>query len=109
MRCWSRVLILLTVALVALNAQCFANCLTQTCGKSAPHCHQHGQGKSVHCSLQHDVVTSSVRVAMPGAVLMALVKLPALFLNSLPHQFVELFASSPPTPVGKATPLPLRV
>jgi hypothetical protein len=95
--------------LVALNAQCFANCLTQTGGETAPHCHQHGQGKSGHCSLQHDVTTTSVRVVTHGTVLITLVKLPALFSNSLPHQFVELFASSPPTQVGKATPLPLRV
>jgi hypothetical protein len=97
------------IALLALNAQCFAKCLTQTGGESAPHCHQHGHGKSGHCSLQHDVATSSVRVLTPGAVFIALVKLPALFLNSLPHQFVELFASSPPIRSGMATPLPLRV
>jgi hypothetical protein len=109
MRCWSRVLIFLTIALVALNAQCFANCLTQTSGESAPHCHQHGQGKSGHCSLQHDVVTSSVRVVTPGAVLVALVKLPIVTFNSVLRGAIEPFGASPPPPSSFSTPLPLRV
>jgi len=94
--------------MVALNAQCFANCLTQT-GKQATHCQHHGQTKSAHCSLQHDVVTSSVRVVMPGAVLIALIKLPVLAFSSILHGAAELFAASPPEPFSFSTPLPLRV
>jgi hypothetical protein len=109
MRCWSRVLILLTVALAALNAQCFAQCLTQPDGSGATHCHQNGQAKSAHCSLQHELRVGSAGSVTPGAVLIDLVELPVLAFDVILLHAVKLFASSPPSPFGGATPLPLRV
>src|SRR5580658_4236491 len=94
---WSRVLILLTVALLALNAQCFANCLAQPGGEATTHCHQQGKAKSAHCSQQHDVSASSARSAVPGGGFIALAELPALAINFTSRPDVELLAPSPPS------------
>ena len=109
MLCWSRVLILLTVALVALNAQCFAHCLTQPDGDGVTHCHQHGQAKSAHCSLQHDLRLSSAGSLTPSTILIALVELPDLAINPASPRCIELPAESPPAPFSLTTPLPLRI
>src|ERR1017187_9770931 len=102
MRCWSRVLILATVALVVLNAQCFAKCLTQTTDSGPAHCHQHGKAKSGHCSLQHDL-----RVGSAGSVarsfLITWVKPPPLSIHTPAETAVELLAPSPPVPCGQTT------
>src|SRR5258707_5563074 len=111
MRFWeAKIPILLTVALVVLNAQCFAYCLTQSAGSNATHCHQHGQKNAVHCSLQHDVTAGSVRAVAPvDGVWIALVELSGLAVNPTLRRCVELLAASPPIPFSEATPLPLRV
>jgi hypothetical protein len=106
MRCWSRVLILLTVALVALNAQCFAYCLTQPADSNIPHCHQHGQAK---CTQQHDLTPSSAIVALPAGGHIAAVQLPALAMNLGSRHGIALLAASPPAPQSLTTPLPLRI
>jgi len=106
---WSRVLILLSVALVALNAQCFANCLTQPGGEAVTHCHQHGNAKSAHCSQQHDLSTSSARSAVPVDGFIALAELPDLAIDFTSRAGVELLAPSPPALLGLATYIPLRV
>jgi hypothetical protein len=112
MRCWqAKIPILLTVALVVLNAQCFAYCLTQAADTSATHCHQNGQTKGGHCSLQHDVTagSSSPALAPVDGVWIAPVELPGLAIDPTSRHDVELLAASPPTPFSEATPLPLRV
>jgi hypothetical protein len=111
MRRWNgKIPILLTVALVFLNAQCFAYCLTQAADSNATHCHQHGQKKAGHCALQHDVTAGSLRTVGPvNAVWIALVELPNLAMNPASRHDVELLAASPPTPFHETSPLPLRV
>jgi hypothetical protein len=104
---WARILILLTVALAVANAQCFAQCLMQPRG--AAHCHQHGQTKFAHCSLQHELRLSSAGSVAPGAVLIALVELPDLAINPASPRSIEPLAESPPTPFNPTTPLPLRI
>jgi hypothetical protein len=106
MRCWSRVLILLTVALVAFNAQCFAYCLTQGGGNGATHCHQHGKAK---CPQQHELTTSSAQAPSPRFSILAPVMLVAVAINPISRRCVELLSESPPATFGKVIPLPLRV
>jgi hypothetical protein len=73
------------------------------------HCHQHGQAKSAHCSLQHDVRVGSAGSVTPGAVLIAMVELPVLAIDLASRQCVALLTPSPPVLFSKATPLPLRI
>ena len=102
-------MILLSVALVALNAQCFANCLTQPGGEAATHCHQHGKAKSAHCLQQHDMSTSSARSAAPGGGFIVLAELPDLAIKFALRAAVELLAPSPPALLNLTTPIPLRI
>jgi hypothetical protein len=99
-------LILLTVALVAFNAQCFAYCLTQAGGNEAAHCHQHGKAK---CPQQHDLTSGSARAPSPAFGISAAVTMPPVAINLALRRCVELLCESPPVTCGKVTPLPLRV
>ncbi len=111
MRRWQgEIPMLLALALVVWNAQCFAQCLTQAGHPSATHCHPHGQSKSGHCVMQHDLTAASARAVAPvGGILAGLVQLPNLALSPTVRRCVELLAPSPPALFSKATPLPLRV
>jgi hypothetical protein len=109
MRWWSKLPILLTVALVMANAQCFAQCLTQPDHSSASHCHQHGSAKAGHCVQQHDLRVGSAAMPTLDCGLVALVELPDLAVTGASWHAAELLAPSPPVPFGENTPLPLRV
>jgi hypothetical protein len=105
---WSRVSILLTVALVLANAQCFAQCLAQPDDSTRSHCHQHGPAKAGHCVQQHDLRAGAAGLVAPDCGLVALVELADLpMLQALAYR-VELSAPSPPLS-GTTTPLLLRV
>src|SRR5450755_3762730 len=83
MRCrLGEILILLTVALVVRNAQCFAHCLAEPGESGAAHCHQHGREKSGHCVMQHDLTADSARAVTPkGGLSVAPIELPVLPIN----------------------------
>jgi hypothetical protein len=106
MRCWSRVLILLTVALAAFNAQCFAYCLTQGGGNDAAHCHQHGKAK---CPQQHDLTTVSPQMPAPAVALIASMELPALAISKASRDRIKPLDESPPEFLSLTTLLPLRI
>jgi hypothetical protein len=99
-----KLLILLTVALAIVNAQCFALCLVQF-DAGASHCHP----KPGHCPLQHDLTTGSARTAAPVAAPIALVDLPLLTINPAPQESTEPLTESPPSFFSTAAPLPLRI
>ena len=109
MRWWSRVSILLTVALVFANAQCFAQCLAQSDDSAQSHCHQHGPAKAGHCVQQHDLRAGSAPTVAPEGGLVGLVEMPDLPLLLATACRMELLAPSPPASSDKTTPLPLRV
>jgi hypothetical protein len=75
----------------------------------AAHCHQHGQAKSTHCSLQHDLRLSSAGSVTPSTLLIALVELPDLAINPASTRCIEPLAESPPALFSLTTPLPLRI
>jgi hypothetical protein len=108
MQWWSKLPILLTVALVVANAQCFAQCLAQADDSSASHCHQHGPAKAGHCVQQHDLRVGGAAMPTLDCGLVALVGLADIPILLASAYWFELLTPSPPLS-GKTTPLPLRV
>jgi hypothetical protein len=58
-----KVLILLAIALVLINAGCFARCVVQSCQDAPPPCHSHSKGDAKHCPQQNQM-----KAAATGAV-----------------------------------------
>jgi len=108
MRWWSRVSILITIALVFANAQCFAHCLTQADDSSSSHCHQHSPGKNARCVQQHDSRVVSTHVVAADFVAAGAVGLADPLLVEAASGTIELLTASPPL-FGNTILLPLRV
>ena len=63
-----KVFVLLFVALMLANAQCFTDCLVAPCGSKPMPCHETGKTKADHCAHGHDLTATSQYFDTPVAL-----------------------------------------
>jgi len=98
----SKTLILLLLALVVANVQCFSQCLVASCDSAPTHCHPAGATEA-HCSHGHDFMPVSGHAPIPIAVIDT-ITLPSLDVAYAPPDFPAIVAVenpflSPPSPL----------
>jgi hypothetical protein len=87
-----KVLVLLFVALMLANAQCFTDCLVAHCGSKPMPCHETGKTKADHCAHGHDLTAPSQHFDTPVALA------PASALPVLDSRPLAVETGSPLTP-----------
>jgi len=100
--------VVLTIALIVANAQCFASCLAKPDG-AGTQCPQHSSSKSGKCIQQHDFTASAAHIPAlaPGSV--AVLADDLILQNSTAAIFGQKHDPSPPSRDPASAPIPIRI